>query len=107
MVSILRPLHPWLVPEDDEAPFGSEPVEIPIGDSLDLHYFPPRDAGEIVDAYLEAAAERGFREVRIIPYCAKTRPSPTPLGSSIEEARRACRGIRLNRCVVGRRPPTR
>src|SRR2546422_1019365 len=50
---------------DDEGPF-SEPVAIPIGDSLDLHYFPPRDVGEIVDAYLEAAAERGFREVRII-----------------------------------------
>jgi DNA-nicking Smr family endonuclease len=50
---------------EHEDPFP-EPVEIPIGDSLDLHYFPPRDIGEIVDAYLEAAAERGFREVRII-----------------------------------------
>ncbi len=53
--------------EDDEEgePFP-EPVEIPITDSIDLHYFPPKDVGEIVDAYLEAAAERGFREVRII-----------------------------------------
>jgi DNA-nicking Smr family endonuclease len=52
--------------EEDESPFGPDPVEIPIGDALDLHYFPPRDVGAIVDAYLEAAAERGLREVRII-----------------------------------------
>jgi DNA-nicking Smr family endonuclease len=50
---------------DDESPFP-EPVEIPIGDSLDLHYFHAREIGEVVDAYLEAAAERGIREVRII-----------------------------------------
>jgi len=52
----------------DEAwePDDDEPVEIPIGDSIDLHFFPPRDVGELVDAYLEAAAARGFREVRII-----------------------------------------
>jgi len=53
--------------QDDEDFFDpDEPVEIPIGDSLDLHYFPPRDVGDLVDAYLEAAAERGFGEVRII-----------------------------------------
>jgi DNA-nicking Smr family endonuclease len=52
--------------EEEDEPFFAEPVEIPIGDSLDLHYFPPGDAGEIVDAYLEAAAEHGLREVRII-----------------------------------------
>jgi DNA-nicking Smr family endonuclease len=51
---------------DDDGPFGDDPVEIPIEDSIDLHYFPPSDVGAIVDAYLEAAAERGFREVRII-----------------------------------------
>src|SRR2546426_12041860 len=51
---------------DDEGPPFPEPVEIPIGDSLDLHYYPPRDVGEIVDAYLEAVAARGLREVRII-----------------------------------------
>jgi DNA-nicking Smr family endonuclease len=54
------------MPEDEDEPLPTEPVEIPIGDSLDLHYFPPRDVGELVDAYLEAAAERGLREVRII-----------------------------------------
>jgi len=51
---------------DGEDDFFPDPVEIPITDSIDLHYFPPGDVGEIVDAYLEAAAERGFREVRII-----------------------------------------
>jgi DNA-nicking Smr family endonuclease len=55
-------------PEEEDEPFfdENEPVEIPITDSIDLHYFPPGDVGEIVDAYLEAAAERGLREVRII-----------------------------------------
>lgn len=70
---VVAPRHP--APDgdsgDDDAGDGDEaffpdPVEIPITDSIDLHYFPPADVGEIVDAYLEAAAERGFREVRII-----------------------------------------
>jgi DNA-nicking Smr family endonuclease len=52
--------------EEENDRFFAEPVAIPIGDSLDLHYFPPGDVGDLVDAYLEAATERGFREVRII-----------------------------------------
>ena len=52
--------------DEDDDPGLPDPVVIPIEDSIDLHFFPPRDVGEIVDAYLEAAAERGFREVRII-----------------------------------------
>jgi len=52
--------------DEDDEPGLPDPVVVPIEDSIDLHYFPPRDVGEIVDAYLEAAAERGFREVRII-----------------------------------------
>ena len=35
-------------------------------DVLDLHTFAPRDAKAAVEAYLEAAWERGFRAVRII-----------------------------------------
>ena len=54
------------MPEEEDEEFFAEPVEIPIGDTFDLHYFPPGEVGELVDAYLEAAAERGFREVRII-----------------------------------------
>jgi dsDNA-specific endonuclease/ATPase MutS2 len=47
------------------SPFD-DPVRIEIGDSIDLHRFRPAEVEEVVDAYLEAAAEAGFREVRII-----------------------------------------
>ncbi len=43
-----------------------EPVEVPIEDSLDLHPFAPRDIPSVVEEYLEQAAGRGFREVRLI-----------------------------------------
>ena len=43
-----------------------DPVRIPIEDALDLHSFGPRDVASVVDEYLKAAHERGFREVRII-----------------------------------------
>jgi dsDNA-specific endonuclease/ATPase MutS2 len=52
--------------EDDDAPFEGETVVIPIEESIDLHLFRPSEVGDVVDGYLEAAAERGFREVRII-----------------------------------------
>jgi DNA-nicking Smr family endonuclease len=51
--------------DDDDSPFGG-PVEIPIEDSIDLHYFRPSEQADVVDAYVEAAAEAGFREVRIV-----------------------------------------
>ena len=43
-----------------------EPIEVPIEDVLDLHSFPDRDVKAVVEAYLEAAADRGFPCVRII-----------------------------------------
>lgn len=43
-----------------------DPVDIPIEDSLDLHSFAPRDVPSVVAEYLEQAAARGFREVRLI-----------------------------------------
>ena len=43
-----------------------EPVQVPIEDALDLHSFGPRDVASVVEEYLKAAHERGFREVRII-----------------------------------------
>ena len=43
-----------------------EPVHVPIEDALDLHSFGARDVASVVDEYLRAAHERGFREVRII-----------------------------------------
>jgi DNA-nicking Smr family endonuclease len=47
-------------PEDDE------PVVLPITDALDLHPFSPRDIPSVVEEYLLACQERGFREVRLI-----------------------------------------
>jgi len=43
-----------------------EPVRIPIEDSLDLHPFAPAEVRSVVESYLEAAQEEGFREVRLI-----------------------------------------
>lgn len=51
--------------EEEDGPFA-EPVVIPIEDSIDLHIFRASEVGEVVEAYLEAARERGFREVRVI-----------------------------------------
>jgi len=42
------------------------PVQLPIEDTLDLHPFAPRDVPSVVDEYLHAAHEAGFREVRLI-----------------------------------------
>lgn len=52
-------------PTDDEPPF-SEPVEVPIEDWIDLHRFRPAEIWHVVDAYLDAALERGLREVRLV-----------------------------------------
>jgi DNA-nicking Smr family endonuclease len=50
--------------DDADAPLDT--VEVEITDAFDLHTFAPRDIPDVVRAYLEAAAERGFREVRVI-----------------------------------------
>lgn len=44
----------------------SDPVTLPIEDSLDLHAFAPRDVRSVVDEYLRQASARGFAEVRLI-----------------------------------------
>jgi DNA-nicking Smr family endonuclease len=41
-------------------------IVLPIEDSLDLHTFRPREVKELLNDYLEAAHEKGFREVVII-----------------------------------------
>jgi DNA-nicking Smr family endonuclease len=41
-------------------------VHVPIEDAIDLHSFAPRDVVAVVDDYLHAAHEKGFREVRLI-----------------------------------------
>jgi DNA-nicking Smr family endonuclease len=43
-----------------------DPVEIPIGDTLDLHPFRPNEVRDVAREYLEEARRRGFRQVRLI-----------------------------------------
>ena len=52
-------------PPAGECPFP-DPVEIPIEESIDLHLFRPGETRAVVDAYLDAAQDAGFREVRVI-----------------------------------------
>jgi hypothetical protein len=57
--------------DEDDSDIGEvidpdQPFAHPVEDSIDLHPFPPRDVPDVVDAYLEAALEKGFREVRLI-----------------------------------------
>jgi DNA-nicking Smr family endonuclease len=40
--------------------------EVPIEAEIDLHPFLPEDIPSVVDEYLRAAHDRGFREVRLI-----------------------------------------
>jgi DNA-nicking Smr family endonuclease len=60
----LRPLAETRAHRTDD--LNDEPLRIPIEDALDLHAFAPRDVRSVVDEYLRAAHERGFREVRLI-----------------------------------------
>jgi dsDNA-specific endonuclease/ATPase MutS2 len=41
-------------------------TRIPIEDSIDLHAFRPEDIPSVVEDYVRAAHEAGFREVRLI-----------------------------------------
>jgi DNA-nicking Smr family endonuclease len=51
--------------EDGDFP-GLEPVELPITDVLDLHSFRPPEVPDVVREYLDAAHEKGLRELRIV-----------------------------------------
>ena len=42
------------------------PVDIPIEDVLDLHPFQAGEVRDVAREYLEAARDRGFRQVRLI-----------------------------------------
>ena len=50
---------------EGENPFP-ETIEIPIEETIDLHWFLPKEVRDVVEGYLEAAVEKGFREVRLI-----------------------------------------
>jgi dsDNA-specific endonuclease/ATPase MutS2 len=43
-----------------------EVVEVPITDTLDLHTFLPREVSDVVRDYLDAAWDKGLRELRIV-----------------------------------------
>jgi DNA-nicking Smr family endonuclease len=45
---------------DDDA------VRVPIESEIDLHAFQPRDIAAVVDAFLDAAAEAGLADVRLV-----------------------------------------
>ena len=51
------------MPDDDT---GAEPIVVEITEALDLHHFHPSEVLDIVDAYLDAALEQGFVELRLI-----------------------------------------
>ena len=50
-------------PADDPIP---EEVVFPVEDTIDLHPFRPKDVRSVVESFLEAAVEAGFRHVRIV-----------------------------------------
>lgn len=52
--------------EPPEELAGDEPIEMEMGDTLDLHFFAPRDVKDLVRDYLDLAFEKGLRELRII-----------------------------------------
>jgi len=58
--------------DTDGSDAGPNPAEVegatvvPIGETLDLHTFAPRDVPDLVREYLAECARRGLREVRVI-----------------------------------------
>ena len=41
-------------------------VHVPVGSELDLHAFAPRDIPSVVESFVDAAADAGLREVRLV-----------------------------------------
>jgi DNA-nicking Smr family endonuclease len=44
----------------------TDPIELPIDGTLDLHAFRPEEVKDVVQEYLAACRERGILQVRII-----------------------------------------
>lgn len=47
-------------------PGDTEPIEIPVEGTLDLHTFRPSDVKDLVPEYLRACLEKGVLRVRIV-----------------------------------------
>jgi dsDNA-specific endonuclease/ATPase MutS2 len=52
--------------ELDDGDDEPDVVELPITDTLDLHTFLPKEVADVVRDYLDAAWEKGLRELRIV-----------------------------------------
>jgi dsDNA-specific endonuclease/ATPase MutS2 len=52
-------------PDNSDSPF-TEPIVVPIEDSIDLHAFSPKEIPSVVEEYLEQCVGAGIYEVRII-----------------------------------------
>jgi DNA-nicking Smr family endonuclease len=50
---------------ESEPPF-SDPVVLPLEDSIDLHPFQPKDIPSVVEEYLQQCIDAGILEVRLI-----------------------------------------
>jgi len=50
---------------ESEPPF-SDPVVLPLEDSIDLHPFQPRDIPSVVEEYLQQCIDAGILEARLI-----------------------------------------
>lgn len=51
---------------EDRLPGENDGVELPVDGVLDLHFFLPRDADDLLPRYLEECRKRGILGVRII-----------------------------------------
>jgi len=52
--------------QDSNQSSDSNPIEVPITDTFDLHPFAPRDVAAAIEAYLEEAHRLGLTALRII-----------------------------------------
>jgi len=50
---------------ESEPPF-SDPVVLPLEDSIDLHPFQPRDIPSVIEEYLQQCIDAGILEARLI-----------------------------------------
>jgi DNA-nicking Smr family endonuclease len=66
-LSPVQPPQPPGGPDPDDVDNALEAIEaIEIEDVIDLHGFQPRDIPSVVEEYIHAAHEKGYREVRLI-----------------------------------------